>query len=146
MIKMRINKQSGFTLIEALVALVIFSLVFSAVWGWFNTAVISSEKVSHQLAMPSLYDEFNDYLTTISLENTREGEFNSSGYSFIWVASPLKHSKDEVNIRQPQWALVLFNIEVNVYHQQKHLQTWQTQHLDYWRLPQLPSPFSQQTN
>jgi general secretion pathway protein J len=127
------NKQSGFTLIEALVALVILSGVFSVVWTWFNTAVISSQKVERAVAMPRLFDQFTDHLSLQSLKTNREGEVSVDRYRLQWQAIPARSSDQEAYRRQPAWHVVLFDIYVDIYEGNQKVGTWQTQQVDYWR-------------
>jgi general secretion pathway protein J len=127
------NKQAGFTLIEALVALVILSGVFSVVWTWFNTAVISSEKVERAVAMPRLFDQFVDHISLQSLQNQREGEVQFDGYKLQWQAEPQRSSVDENFKRQPTWHVVLFYVSIDVYSNNEKITSWQTQQVDYWR-------------
>lgn len=127
------KKQVGFTLIEALVALVILSGVFSVVWSWFNTAIISSEKIERAVAMPRVFDQFVDYLSLQSLKNQRDGEMFIDTYRLEWRAEANRRSVDEIYKRQPEWQVVLFDIYIDVYEGNEKIVAWQTQQVDYWR-------------
>ncbi len=131
--------QQGFTLLEALVAIVILSGVFSFVWSWFNTAVISSEKVETAVAMPRVFDQFIDRLSLESLENTRSGEYIIDEFKLRWQAIPKLNSKEAIKVKQPAWNVVLFDVSVTVYENENKVVEWQTQQVDFWRA-ELPPP------
>jgi general secretion pathway protein J len=103
------------------------------VWTWFNTAVISSEKVERAVAMPRLFDQFVDHISLQSLEAQREGIFAVDGYQLQWQAEPKRRSADETFQRQAGWHVVLFDVYIDVYHNNQKVTSWQTQQVDYWR-------------
>lgn len=133
-----LNKQIGFTLMEALVALVILSVVFSAVWSWFNTAVLSTEKIEQKIALPRVFDQFIDHLSLVSLRQSQEGEVLIDGYVLKWQATPSRQSVNEYYERLTAWHLVLFNVTVDVYKSNEKLTSWQTKQTAYWRKEQAP--------
>lgn len=130
-----VNKLQGFTLVEALVALVILSAIFSVTWGWFNTAVRNSVSIERAVRLPLLFDEFTDRLSLVDLQNTRNGKIEIDNFTLIWDASEVRLSTQEYFRRQERWVVALFDINVEIRDGQKLVETFRTQQAAQWRDP-----------
>lgn len=64
----------GFSLIEAIVALVILSIVFTTVWGWFGTAAVSTERIRSTIGLPAAVNEFINRIELEDLSQVQNGE------------------------------------------------------------------------
>lgn len=129
------TKQIGFSLIEALVALVILSAVFATTWGWFNTAVRNTTSIENAIRLPVLFDEFTEKLNLVNLKNTRNGVIKLENFEIYWSATENRSSLREYYRKQPQWIVVLFDINAEVKLQNKVVTEFSIQQLAQWRDP-----------
>ncbi|WP_026377037.1 prepilin-type N-terminal cleavage/methylation domain-containing protein [Aestuariibacter salexigens] len=125
----------GFTLIEALVALVILSLFFTAVWEWFGTATKSTTSIERSVAMPGIYEQFKNRLALVNLKDVRQGQMTIDDLRLEWRADVARISTDEYYRRQPAWIVALFDISINVYDQNTLITDIQTKTVRQWRDP-----------
>lgn len=129
------KKVAGFTLIESLVALVILTGIFSVVWNWFATAITSTAKIEHAIAQPAVFDAFIERLQLVDLKTKRQGVINLDTYEIRWVASIERESTNDVFRRQPGWIVALFNIQCDVYFNNKIITNFTTKQYAQWRDP-----------
>jgi len=127
------SNQQGFTLLESLVALVIITTVFSFVWEWFGTAVVTTDKVNDAVALPIVFKEFQQHLKLENFENKREGEYELSGYKVKWNASIKRQNSQEPFRRQPQWRVALFEVEATVMKDNKKIKHFTTYQTSFWQ-------------
>lgn len=134
--------SSGFTLVEALVALVILAATFTATWGWFNSSVRNTASIERAVSLPIVFDEFVERLNLIDLKKVRNGEFAIGHYKLVWQARENRISTQEYYRRQPKWIVVLFDIDVEVREEGKLVSTFTTQQMSQWRDPNyVENPF-----
>mgnify|MGYP000448128161 CR=1 FL=1 len=134
--------SKGFTLVEALVALVILSATFTATWGWFNTAVRNTTSIERAVRLPTLFDEFIEHLRLVNLKSTRSGTVEIDDYTLVWQANENRVSTQEYYRRQPQWIVTLFDINVEVKQGQQLVTQFTMQQLAQWRDPNyVENPF-----
>ncbi|MBN7820439.1 type II secretion system protein J [Bowmanella yangjiangensis] len=138
------STPKGFSLIEALVALVILSLVFSAVWGWFGTAATSTVRIQHATSLPNLFNQFTQYLELEDLRQTRTGSYLIGNYQVDWQASVAKQSSTEIHRRQPAWIVALFDVQADVLKDGRAVSTFSTQVVKQWRDPNYIEPLMSQ--
>jgi prepilin-type N-terminal cleavage/methylation domain-containing protein len=127
--------KQGFSLVEAIVALVILSLVFSAIWGWFGTAARSTTRIEQALALPEVFSQFVVNLELEPLEQVREGVFVIGEHQVLWRASLIKQSDKRPYRRQPAWIVSLFNIEADVQKDGRVISSFTTGSVRQWRDP-----------
>lgn len=130
-----LKAESGFSLIEAIVALVILSIVFTSVWGWFGTAVISTERIRSTLGLPETVNEFISRIELEDLSQVQSGDMVIGDYSVHWQAQVLQRSDESSYRRQPAWVVALFSIEANIYLNQTLVTSVETQSVRYWPDP-----------
>lgn len=109
------NRKNGFSLIEAIVALLILSLVFSAVWGWFGSAIQSTSRIENAVALPQIFSQFTVRLELENLVDKTAGEYLIGDYQVQWRAEVARSSVNEPFRRQPAWIVTLYNIEVSIW-------------------------------
>ena len=107
-------ESRGFSLVEAIVALVVLSLVFTAVWGWFGTAATSTARIEKALAMPEVFSQFVVNLELENLNDISSGVYEVGEYQINWRTSADKKSSDEAYRRQPAWIVTLYKVEAEV--------------------------------
>jgi prepilin-type N-terminal cleavage/methylation domain-containing protein len=130
-----IKPKRGFSLVEAIVALVVLSLVFSAVWGWFGTAATSTARIERALALPEVFSQFTVHLELESLRNTPGGVFDIGEYQVTWNVEEVKNSKQARYRRQPAWVVTLYTIKAQVSRYGQPVSAFNTQLVQQWRDP-----------
>ena len=128
-------KAKGFTLIEVLVALVILSSTFAAVWTWLNTSSITTQKIATRISLQESSVQFLDYLSLQPLNQQASGSFAIKDLVFEYKASIIRRSDREGLRRQPAWIVGLFDVQVLVYRDTNIVAEYQTQELRYWPDP-----------
>lgn len=120
-------KNAGFSLIEAIVALVILSLVFTAVWGWFGTAITSSAKIENAVALPQVFSQFTLQLELENIANKNSGEYQIGNFQVQWQATVAKNSANEPYRRQPAWIVTLYDISATIWLKGQEIDSFNTQ-------------------
>lgn len=128
-------RLNGFSLLEAIVALVVLSLVFTSVWGWFGTAATSTQRIEQALSLPQVFSQFVVHLELEPLENEQQGVFSISGYEVIWNAQVIKQSDQEEHRRQSAWIVTLFTIQAEVRRDGRFVSTFETKTVKQWPDP-----------
>lgn len=77
---------SGFTLVEAMVALVIFSAAAMGIYSWINTNLISLNRLATVAESEFVVNSAVERLKLIDLRHETEGSFNVAGYQVEWRA------------------------------------------------------------
>jgi prepilin-type N-terminal cleavage/methylation domain-containing protein len=108
------RSNDGFSLVEAIVALVVLSLVFTAVWGWFGTAANSTGKIERAIALPAVFSQFVVNIELESLVDRTDGTYAVGDFEVEWRASIDRQSTSEPVRRQPAWIVTLYQIDANV--------------------------------
>ncbi|ALS99256.1 PulJ/GspJ family protein [Lacimicrobium alkaliphilum] len=132
--------NSGFSLVEAMVALVVLALTFTAVWGWFGTAVTSTQRIQQAVSLPEVFSQFVVQLELEPLQQQRAGTFQVGPYELEWQASVNRQSTDELLRRQPEWIVTLFDIQAQVMSAGRPVTSFETQIVKQWRDPDYVEP------
>lgn len=127
--------ESGFSLIEAIVALVILSLVFTAVWGWFATATTSTRRIEQALSLPEVFSQFIVNLELEDLQSHQSGRYQIGQYEVDWQASIVRRSDQEKYRRQSAWIVTLFYINGVIVENGQQVSSFNTKTLQQWRDP-----------
>lgn len=80
------RKQGGFTLLEAMVALVIFSLAAMGIYGWVNANLISLNRLADLAANEQVLNSAVERLKLVDMVKETEGAFNVGDYNVQWHA------------------------------------------------------------
>ena len=126
---------AGFTLLEALVALVVLSFVFTGVWDWFGTALRTTNRIEESVALPHAFEQYLDYMSLESLEEDLSGEVQIDQFIFRWSASVNRQSDQEFYRRQSNRIVTLFDIHVRIFQGQRFVDDISTQLVRQWRDP-----------
>lgn len=81
-----INSKLGFTLVEAMVALVIFSMAAMGIYSWINTNLISLNRVVVVAESEFVVNSVMERIKLVDLRNESEGSFEVAGYQVLWRA------------------------------------------------------------
>ena len=136
---MQVNKQ-GFSLVEAIVALVVLSLVFTSVWGWFGTAAKSTDKIDSAVAMPEVFSQFLVQLELEPLKEVQQGQFVVGDYLINWSSKPSRQSGQENYRRQPAWIVTLFSVQGDIFKNNQLISSFDTKTVRQWPDPNYVAP------
>jgi prepilin-type N-terminal cleavage/methylation domain-containing protein len=128
-------KNRGFSLIEVLVALVILSATFAAVWGWLNTSSATTSKIATRIELQESTQQFLDYLSQQPLQQQASGQFALKDFVFEYEASISRRSDQGGYRRQPAWIVGLFDVDIRVYQNNQLISEHQTAEVRYWSDP-----------
>lgn len=81
-----IKSIRGFTLVEAMVALVIFSMSAMGIYSWINTNLISLNRVAVVAESEFVVNSAIERLKLVDLRNETEGTIDVAGYRVDWRA------------------------------------------------------------
>lgn len=89
---MRINNNKGFTLLEAVIAIMIFSLGTSAIYSWINSNLITLGRVDHINTRSSLTESALEFIGTINVDAMPNGSELLGDARVEWSTTPTKYS------------------------------------------------------
>jgi general secretion pathway protein I len=90
-------KQSGFTLLEAIVALVLIASTGVALLNWLNTNLISLQRVQQTQQRHQAVENALMFMETINPLEKPQGRATIGIYQIDWNATALELPKDGVN-------------------------------------------------
>lgn len=94
---MQTRKQLGFTLIEAIVALVLIGTTGMALFGWINSNIITLNRVQEINAENAATINAVEYMNNINPMISPEGQANLGAYRLSWKAEPTIEPRDGAN-------------------------------------------------
>lgn len=80
------QRQAGFTLLEAIVALVLMSSALGALYTWINTDLISLRRAEAVVATQNVVQETVRQLQLLPLEDGATGRLQIAAYTVDWRA------------------------------------------------------------
>ncbi|RZA07812.1 MAG: prepilin-type N-terminal cleavage/methylation domain-containing protein [Moraxellaceae bacterium] len=110
----KISNSRGFTLLEAMVALVIFSMVAIGIYSWINTNLITLNRLAEVAATEQVLNSSVERLKLVDMTKETSGRFNVNGYWVEWNADLLEPWKNGVTAAGAigLYDLGLFNIKL----------------------------------
>jgi len=88
------KKQVGFTLLEAVIALAIFAMGATALYGWINTNLISLARADQVTQRSSAMESAIEYMSMIDPEVQPEGIDTIGNLQIKWQASTPLYKAD----------------------------------------------------
>ncbi len=85
--RLRAHASRGFTLVEAMVAMVILSLSLAGLFGLVNTDLISLRRAEAVVASQNTLLEAYRQVQLLTLADGASGRFEINGYDCAWTAS-----------------------------------------------------------
>ena len=107
------HSQRGFSLIEAMVALVILAGASLALFGWLNTSLNQLNRAAlYTEASPALKSIIN-YLTFQNLNQKATGAFTFGDVSINWQATPIEEGQTHsVEQEEGNFELALYEVSL----------------------------------
>ena len=110
-------KQQGFTLLEAIVAMVIFSFSAMAIYSLVSGNILSLIKSEAVMEEVNIRDDIVSYITSVNIHDVPEGEKQLGKFTFDWQAVLTEPIRKGTN-RYGQLGLYdigLYKVSVEVY-------------------------------
>ena len=129
----RLLRSQGFTLIETMVALVVFAAGAMALYGLFNTNLIAlarAHDVSRQVPAVRYAIE---YLSSINPREEGSGRMELDGVEISWKARLLEPVRQSQSLsgRRGYFELGLYEVEFTVHVPERSLGTWRMRVVGY---------------
>ena len=109
------SSQAGFTLLEAMVAIIVLSMSLFASYSWIDVSVQSLVRSEQVFAQEMLVNEFSERLAIVDLQEVQQGNMQIGEYTVFWSAEALE-TGDGVTLwgREGLYTHTLYNVEVGV--------------------------------
>ena len=130
-------RVSGFSLLEAIVALLLVTMLGMATFSWIGNLLFSMEKIEDRSHINLLKRNVNEYLKDINVMSLPSGEKEFSGLTVSWQAElvePIKKGKNSSG-GTSQFELGLYKVAVSVNDGTKQLMAFETFQVGYNAVP-----------
>ena len=97
---MKRNRQRGFSLLEAVVAMVLISGVGYALFGWINSNIMSLNRIREANARAEATQNTLEYMSTINPMLKPEGNASLGLYKIRWLSKPVTLVQDGKSLYQ----------------------------------------------
>lgn len=129
--------HKGFSLLEAIVALLLVTMLGMATFSWISNLLLSVEKIESRGFTNLVKRNVNEYLSDINMMSSPSGEQELSGLKIVWNAElvePIKRGKDSYG-GVTQFELGLYRVLVRVENDDEELMEFQTLKVGYKSIP-----------
>jgi len=92
--------QRGFSMIEAIVAMVLIGSLGMAIFGWVNSQVSALAHVKDSSARSRATTNVLEYLSVVNPMLTPEGKADLGEFKFNWTSQPVEEPMDGANYPQ----------------------------------------------
>lgn len=89
--------QRGFTLIEAIVAMVLIATTGMALFSWINSNIITLNRVQEVNAVNAATTNALQYMHNINPWSAPQGQADLGDYRLEWIAQPTTDTRDGVD-------------------------------------------------
>ena len=83
----------GFTLLEAIVALVVFSMGAMALYGWLSTNIITLNRIKERQQVEASMLSALDMIRRTNPMETPAGQRQAGGLQVVWTSVPVEPSR-----------------------------------------------------
>lgn len=110
------TRQAGFTLLEAIVALVLISSAGLALFSWINGSIMALSRVHDVNARSEATANILEYMDRVNPMLTPEGGVPLGAYSIKWQSQATTNVTEGVNYPQGQslYQMALYNTAISV--------------------------------
>lgn len=131
------STNKGFSLLEAIVALLLVTMLGMATFSWISNLLLSVEKIETRGLSNLIKRNVNEFLTDINMMSLPSGERELSGLKVIWSAElvePVKRGKNSTG-GATQFELGLYRVAVSVEDGNEELMQFETFQVGYKSIP-----------
>ena len=107
---MKHTRQRGFSLLEAVVAMVLISGAGYALFGWINSSIMTLNSVREANARAEATQNVLDYMNRVNPMLTPQGSVSLGQYMVRWQSKPVTLVQDGISLFQ----LALYDTMVTV--------------------------------
>lgn len=133
------KRQHGFSLLEAIVALVILAGTCMALFAWINGSLVQLQRAELYVEAGPAVASASQYLRTVDLAKRPSGTFESGNISVDWQASPIESEATRAPYYGGSNFLVsLYNVSLTPHSSTRSLPPLQTRVVNYQLKPGLP--------
>lgn len=127
------SRQDGFSLLEAMVAIVILAAASMAFYGLFNTNLITLTRVQEVSREVPLVEQAIEYLTVMNLTGEAAGEFEIDTAQVQWQAELIEPYRQSQNGRgfMGYYQVGLYTVEFTVIDRGSPLGTYRFRTVGY---------------
>ncbi|ALG67932.1 PulJ/GspJ family protein [Beggiatoa leptomitoformis] len=124
-------KQRGFTILEAIVALVLIATTGLALFSWINTSLFSLYRVQQVQQRNEAIRNALAFVSTINPLQRPEGQETLGAYRFVWTATPIEPPRDGINRLGSigLYQVGLFTMTVQIYQAEELLTEFNFRHI-----------------
>ena len=125
--------RRGFTLLEMVVALLIFAAAGMALYGLLNTNLITLTRVQDVLRQAPAVREAMERLATVNPQQQDEGGFEVDDFEVAWTArlvEPMRQGQTAFGVPGP-FNVGLYEIEFELRREGRAMGTWRMRQVGY---------------
>ena len=126
-------KAAGFTLLEAIVALVVFSMGAFALYGWLSTNIITLERIRDRQEVEAAMHSALDIVRRTNPMETPRGQRQAGKLLVSWTSEPVEPLRS--NVDQSGWpgfyTVGLYEATVRVLRDGEELQVFRVRQIGW---------------
>jgi general secretion pathway protein I len=130
--------EDGFTLIEAVVALVIMATALTGLYSWVNTELISLRRAEAVVVTQELAQEALRQIQLAPLASQPQGEAMLGEYRMSWSATPAEPVRNGLgsNGNLSLYDVTLYDVVFRLHSGEEELGEWSVRQLRYEQVRQ----------
>ena len=126
------RRSAGFTLLEAVVALVVFAVAGGALYGLFGTNLTALGRSGDVAAQAPVVRQALAQLEAVNPWHEPDGQLVVDGYQVVWraeLAAPVRQGQSPFGTGG--YDLGIYDVQLEVSNQGRRLGVWQTRLVGY---------------
>lgn len=137
---MRSSRRAGFTLLETIVALMLFATAGLTLYALFNTNLLTLGRVADVAKQEPVVLHAMERLATVNPWQRQQGSFSYQGFDIDWqarLAAPVRQGQDAFG-RLGDYDIGLYDVDIEVRERGRLLGRWQVRLLGHDNVRGLP--------